>query len=549
MSEYIPRVEKSSRFNMFTSIWIVPFIALVIAGWLVFQYFSQLGPKIEIVFKNNKGLKSGQSQIKYRDVVIGKIEKVALQSNRDGVKVIARMDKEAIPYLNNSAEFWIVKPEVGIGGVSGLDTIISGTYINMSSEKAKMNKKKFIGLEKSIQREKKGLHLHLNSSSSYNITVGTPIFFKELKAGEVDNVKISDNGKSVDISIFIKDSFKDYIHLNSKFWVKSALEIDYFNGKLDFTLAPITNIIRGGIEFSSSGKDNKNLIDKDFVFRLYKNSSIAVNKRIGKQGNGDVKDYLLTFEKSTDKLNRDASIVYKGYDIGRVQDIKLLYDRRRHIIKSNILVSIDSSIFYDIAYPEKSGEDNLKEAVKDGLRASLESRDPLTKLQYIELLFMDDNISKRIVNIDKYSIFPTINRKESSLIDGLDDILVKIKELPLKELILSSNKSIDSFGTILNDNRVSIEKLLINTNRTLESLNRLIASKELNKTPLEINRTLKSLRKSLRIVNSLIKGDQSKSLLSTQLTKMLEEVYNTSIATQKLIKEIDKKPNSLIFGD
>lgn len=549
MSENIPIIKKSSRFNLFTSIWIVPFISLLIAGWLAFQYFSQLGPKIEIVFKNNKGLKSGQSQIKYRDVVIGKIEKVALRNDGDGVKVIARMDKEAIPYLNDNAEFWIVKPEVGIGGISGLDTIISGTYINMSSKKTKMNKKEFIGLEKSIKIKKKGLHLHLNSSTSYNITEGTPIFFKELKAGEVENVEISDNGKSVDISIFIKDTFQDYIHLNSKFWVKSALNIDYVHGKLDFTLAPITNIIRGGIEFSSSGKDNKNLIDKDFVFRLYKNSSIAINKRIGKRGKGEVKDYLLTFEKSTAKLNRDASLVYKGYDIGRVQDIKLLYNSKTHVITSNILVSLDSSIFYDLEYPKNSGEDNLKEAVNNGLRASIESRDPLTKLQYIELLFTDDNISKRIVNIDKYSIFPTIDRKESSLIDGLDDILFMIKNLPLKELIVSTNKSIDSFGTILDDNKASIEELLISVNRTLNSLNKLIISKELNATPLEINRTLKSLRKSLKTVDSLIRGDKSKSLLSSQLTKMLEEVYKTSIATRKLIKQIDKKPNLLIFGD
>jgi paraquat-inducible protein B len=549
MKTNLPNIKPSNKFNFFTSIWIVPFIALLIAGWLAFQYFSELGPKIEIIFKNNKGLKAGQSQIKYRDVTIGKIEKISLSGDGDGVRVIARMDREAIPYLNESAEFWIVKPEVGVGGISGLDTIISGTYVNMSSKKKKMNQKKFIGLEKSLKINKNGVHLHLNASEGYHIAKGTPIFFKNIRAGEVENVEISSDGKSVDIYIFIKKDFIGYIHSDAKFWVQSALNINYLNGKLDFTLSPITNIVRGGIEFSSYGKNINDVPNKDFIFRLYKNSSIAINKKIGKRGKDEVGDYLLSFTKSIANLSSDASVVYKGYDIGRVRDIKLFYNSTTHIISADVLVSIDSSIFYDISTPKSTGEDNLKNAVKDGLRAYIKERDPLTRLQYIELSFAETNTTKEIISMDKYSIFPTVNSMEYGLMAGLNDIIDSIKELPLDTLINSLDLAVNNFNNILVENKKSTANLLISVDKTLISVNKLVSSKAFNQMPTEINKTLKALQKSLKSLNYLIKGDSSKSLLSSQMREILKEVSKTSIATQKMMKKLDRKPNSLIFGD
>jgi paraquat-inducible protein B len=544
-----PNIKASHKFNFFTSIWIVPFIAFLIASWLAFEYFTQLGPKIEIVFKNNNGLKAGQSQIKYRDVVIGKIEKISLSGNGDGVKVTARMDREAIPYLNNSAEFWIVKPEVGVGGISGLDTIISGTYVNMSSQKSKMNQKEFIGLEKSLKVNKNGIHLHLNASEGYHVAKGTPIFFKNIRAGEVEDVHISSDGRSVDIYIFIKKDFIGYIHSDAKFWVQSALNINYLNGKLDFTLSPITNIVRGGIEFSSYGKNLNDVPNKDTVFRLYKNSSIAINKKIGKRGKDAVGDYLLSFTKSIANLSSDASVVYKGYDIGRVRDIKLLYSSKTHIISSDVIVSIDSSIFYDISMPKMTGEDNLKRAVKDGLRAYIRERDPLTRLQYIELAFSDTNTTREIISKVGYGIFPTVNNVEYGFMSELKDILNSIKELPLDKLANSLDVAINSFSDILIENKKSTANLLISVNKTLVSVNKLVSSKPFNKMPTEINQTLKALQKALTSLDYLIKGDSSKSLLSSQMTETLKEVSKTSIATQKLMRQLDRKPNSLIFGD
>jgi len=546
MSTQMPIIQESNKFNFFTSIWIVPFVALVIAGWLAYQYFSQLGPKIEIVFESNKGLKAGQSQIKYRDVTIGMIEKVVLHSDGTSVRVIARMDKAATSYLNDDAKFWIVKPEVGIGGISGLDTIISGTYINMQSEKKSMNKKKFIGLEESPKESEDGMRIRLNATNAYNVVKGTPLFFKSMHAGTIEDIAISTDGKSVDMTLYINKSFAPYVHIDSKFWIQSALNVGYQNGKVDFSVAPLRNLLRGGIEFSSSGQDKSDKPPKNFVFRLYKNSTVADSKKIGKLDEKKLKEYLLEFNEPMPKLNMDASVVYKGYDIGRVKDITLEYDRKTHNISGSVLITMDSAIFYDA---DHTGDENLKQAVKDGLRASIKERDPITGLQYIELIFTDTNETNEIIEKETYALFPTQKDTSAGLMSGLNGIMKAIEKLPLEQLILSMDRAINSVTGILESNKDSTKNLLVTVDKTLNSVNTLVQSKAFKEIPEEISETLEALQQSLKSLDSVIKGNSSQSLLSSQMTQTLKEVSQTSRDTQKLLNKLERKPNSLLFGD
>ena len=215
MSPQIPEIKESAKFNLITSIWIVPLIALLIAGWLAYQYYAQLGPEIRIVFPQNEGLQAGQSQIKYRDVPIGKVVKIQLQENGNGVVVIARMDKTAKNYLNEHTKFWIVKPEVGMGGVSGLETLISGTYINMFTQKGMEEKEDFRGLSHAYREDKEGEYFHLLAPSGYNIKQGTPVYFKNIEAGKVEYVTIGLSGKEIDFIVFIDKLFVPYVHRDS----------------------------------------------------------------------------------------------------------------------------------------------------------------------------------------------------------------------------------------------------------------------------------------------------------------------------------------------
>ena len=172
MGQQLPKIEESSKFNFLTSIWIVPIIALIIAGWLAYQNYSQRGPVIKIIFPQNEGLIAGQSVVKFRKVTVGKVIDIGIKEDlKQGVVVTVRMNKGAKPYLTEKAKFWIVKPEVGLRGIRGLDTLISGTYIDVYSEEGGTFREEHIGYTQPYHDSSGGKYFHLRSLDGDNISV------------------------------------------------------------------------------------------------------------------------------------------------------------------------------------------------------------------------------------------------------------------------------------------------------------------------------------------------------------------------------------------
>ncbi|MBT8343170.1 MAG: MCE family protein, partial [Sulfurovum sp.] len=358
MSTQIPQIEESSKFNLITSIWIVPFIALIIAGWLAYQYFAELGPEIRIIFPKNEGLIAGQSQVKFRNVPVGKVTKILITEDTQGVVVVVRMSKEAEPYMTEHAKFWIVKPEVGISGVSGLDTLISGTYIDVFSEAGGTFKKKHIGLSQPYRNISGGEYFHLTSLNGDNVVVGTPIYYKNLKVGQVEYIYPGLDTKSIDILVFIEKEYVPYVHDDSRFWTKNMLNIDFSKGNLDFNVAPLHTMLQGGIVFSSSGEKKDNVVSSTHVFPLYKSKTEAENKRIVADSTA-LRMFMLHTQGSIANLKTNAAVRYDGFDIGQVEDIKLSYDKSTHQMLGKVLIELDTSLFKDPNDTNSTGEENL----------------------------------------------------------------------------------------------------------------------------------------------------------------------------------------------
>ncbi len=139
------RVTRRGRFSL---IWLIPIVTVLIGGWLAWDTLSKRGPTITIAFDSGEGLLAGQSHIKHKDVDLGLVTKVALSPDASHVLVTAQMSREAIPFLTNQAKFWVVTPRLFAGRISGLDTLISGSYIELLPSSVSGEKSlHFTGLE------------------------------------------------------------------------------------------------------------------------------------------------------------------------------------------------------------------------------------------------------------------------------------------------------------------------------------------------------------------------------------------------------------------
>src|ERR1700679_483898 len=132
MSDDIPTAvvrTRSERRRRISLIWAIPLITAGVAVWLAWDTLSKRGPEITIRFDSASGLQAGQSRIRNRDVDLGIVGKVALSPDRRYVIVTARMTREAWPLLTDKAQFWVVKPRFFAGSLTGLETLVSGSYI------------------------------------------------------------------------------------------------------------------------------------------------------------------------------------------------------------------------------------------------------------------------------------------------------------------------------------------------------------------------------------------------------------------------------------
>ena len=546
MSQNIPEITESTKFNLITSIWIVPIIALIIAGWLAYQHFSDRGPEIRIIFPKNEGLIAGQSVVKFRNVPVGKVTKIYVEEETEGVVVVVRMDTKASrPYMTEHAKFWIVKPEVGISGVSGLDTLISGTYINIHSKAGGKNiKKKFIGLTQPYRDSMQGEYFHLISENADNVAVGMPIYYKNIKVGQVEHVYLALDEIHMKIIIFVDKQYVSYVHDNSRFWTKSMINVDFTKGNLDINIAPLNFMLQGGIVFSSLGKGMREPISEGRIFSLYESKAQAKSITIG-SSNRSMQKFILLTENTIANLSVNAPVRFDGFDIGWVNDIKLSYSKKSHKMLGQVLLELDTSVFEDKHESNSSGISNLYEAVEEGLRAKISALDPISGMLFIDLTFKHQEGNASIIQGKKYARLPMVGQSSDGIMSSMTQILDKLNNLPLEALLASVQKVVEETSKPIKNANVLLDDLRI----TVKNLNTFTSKKSFEVLPDELSKALKEMTKTLKDTSKVVKGYDSDSLVKQQLAQTLKVLTKTSQEMQVFLKMLNRKPNSLIFGD
>uniref|UniRef100_UPI0025F4D01A MlaD family protein n=1 Tax=Sulfurovum sp. TaxID=1969726 RepID=UPI0025F4D01A len=377
-----------------------------------------------------------------------------------------------------------------------------------------------------------------------SVKVGTPIYLKNVKVGQVEYIVLALDDASVDMIVFIDKRYIPYIHTDSKFWVRSTLDVGLENGNLDVAVAPVTDLIQGAIEFSTTGKDEKRTVPNSFVFELHKNRNVIESKKIG-HGGKHIKTFILHTHDSIAKLKENAVVRYDGFDVGKVKEIALSYEKTTHEMKGKVLVEIDTSVFEDSNDTVHTGEENFYQAVKEGLRAQIIPTDPITGTLYVDLVFDHSDENKTITQEGMYARLPTVSYESGDLMASATKILDKINKLPLEKLLASLNKVVDeSAKPVANANAV-----LHDLKKTVKNLNRMTDKRSFAAMPDEINKMLKELTVTLRTTKKVVKGYDSHSLITKQLSQTLKIVTETSKEMQQFLEMLNRKPNSLIFGD
>jgi paraquat-inducible protein B len=259
-------------------IWFLPLLALCIGLWLLISSYRNSGIEITIHFSGAEGVTAGKTKVIYKGIQVGSVKSVVMDSELDGADIKIEMDRVTKKGLVADTMFWIVKPEVSAGRITGLDTLVSGAYITLRMGASTKLERHFAGLSDPppMGTDTPGLHIRLKTDTLYSLQRGSYLYSRNLRIGKVDDYHLEQDG-SILLDLFIQPEFSHLIHEGTRFWNASGLSVtgDLQRG-LSVNVESMASLVYGGLTCGTAESLKETPPARsDQVFTLYKDFADA----------------------------------------------------------------------------------------------------------------------------------------------------------------------------------------------------------------------------------------------------------------------------------
>jgi paraquat-inducible protein B len=266
----LPRAKTRRRKWDVPYVWMVPVAATLVAGYLVYQRVGGFGPSIEIRFRDVNGVRPGQTPVQYHGGDIGQVTSVTLDKDQQYTTVRVKLRRYASSMAREGAVFWIVRPQLAMGDLSGLGTLVTGPYIDVLPGQGKATTK-FTGVEHSpVALDPNGLTVVLLASEANSLRAGVPVYYRGLEVGIVKDAQLSTNATAVEITCVIRRRYAALVRAESRFWNVTGLDvrIGLFRGA-EVNVESLKSLLIGGIAFATPDNFKSEPAHDGAVFRLH----------------------------------------------------------------------------------------------------------------------------------------------------------------------------------------------------------------------------------------------------------------------------------------
>ena len=307
-------------------VWFIPFLALIFGGWLGITALSERGTFITIEFENGAGIVPKKTEIRYKGLVTGLVDKVVPSADLQSVIAHVEMSKTFSDYLTKNTKFWLVSADISLQGVSGLDTLLSGSYIHIipDTNDDADNQDHFIALSEAPQLDMTtpGLHLTLQTSVLSSISENSPITFKQIPIGYVTGYHYKEESQAININIFIEPEYAHLVKENSLFWNTSGVQVTAsISAGIKVNTDSLASIIAGGIAVDTLSYQEKLSPAKNGQkFPLHADFQSAETGY----------EIELTLDWNSG-INHNATILYQGLTIGTIESFSKIDPKSRKI--------------------------------------------------------------------------------------------------------------------------------------------------------------------------------------------------------------------------
>jgi paraquat-inducible protein B len=473
-------VAEPKRRGRLPLVWLVPLVALLIGGWLAVHTILERGPTITVTFKTAEGLEAGKTKFKFKDVDIGQVTAITVSPDLEHVVVTGELARQAKSYLVEDMRFWVVRPRIAGGSVSGLGTLLAGSYIAVERGTSTKPRSAFVGLDEppSIQRDRPGREYMLHSESAGGLAVGAPVLYRQLKVGDVTGSRLAPDGKEVTTSIFIDAPYTRFVNASTRFWNASGVDVKLDADGIKVNTQSLASIVIGGIAFDTPpGTAVREPAAASTGFALFPDREAAM-----KNPDTVVLRFVLVFRESVRGLLPGAPVDFRGVPIGEVVDVGLEIDPASHTVVSPVEINI---------YPQRlhwrlrgrTGPDRkhlIDDMVAHGLRAQLNTGNLLTGQRFVGFDFFPHPAPARVDWAGSPAVLPTTPGNLRELQVALNSIVTKLDQLPVQQIGKDLHQTLTTVNTMLQriDTEVTPEArdALAQARKALGSVDKLLST-------------------------------------------------------------------------
>ncbi|HZZ13343.1 MAG TPA: MlaD family protein [Paraburkholderia sp.] len=515
----VPR--KRWRFQL---VWLVPIVAVLIGGWLAVKAVLDKGPTITISFATGEGLEAGKTKIKFKNVDIGTVTSVVLSPDHGRVIAKAELAKDSSGLLVNDTRFWVVRPRISGGTVSGIGTLLSGSFIGMDVGTATASRSDFVGLETPpvIATGVPGREFILKGSDMGSLDVGSPVFFRRLQVGQVSAYQLDEDGKGVTMHVFVNAPYDKYVKDDSRFWHASGVDVSLDTSGVKVNTQSLVAILIGGLAFETPGENaGTNEAAADSAFDLFRTHDEAM-----KEHDRIVDTYVFDFTESVRGLSVGAPVDFRGIVVGEVSAIYTHYDP----VTKRFSIPVEVHLYPERFTSRYRGGNKGGRVVADrhqfadwlvaqGFRGQLKTGNLLTGQLYVAFDFFPNAAKAKIDWSASPPLLPTVPGGLQSLQDSVTALVAKLNKIPFEGIGNNAKQTLADADVLL---------------------------KQLNAEVLpQARTTLLAAQAALNSANSALQPD---SPLTQSTSDTMHELARTAAAFRTLADYLERHPEALIRG-
>lgn len=519
-----PETRRQHRWS-FSLIWLVPIVAAVAGLVLVVRTYMQAGPTVHITFDTAEGLEAGKTEVRYKEVVVGKVRRIALSRDHSHVIAIVDLNKDASNLAVADSRFWVERPRIGINGVSGIDTLLSGAYIGVDIGTSGDEKTDFVGLEKppAVTHDMKGRLFMLHTEDAGSLAIGSPLYYHRIPVGKVVAADLDQDGQHVTVQVFVDAPHDRLVTASTRFWNASGIDLSLNATGLKVNTQSLATVVAGGVAFQSIDQEAAAPAAENTDFHLFPDQGTALAPP-----DGPAVELLMHFGQSVRGLSNGAPIDFHGVSFGVVKSIELQFDQQKKEFYTDVIADV---------YPERLGaamksmralESSTQTSagqmwqrmVERGLRAQLRAGNLITGQLFIALEFVKNAGPAPFDPAARPLVIPTAPGSMEQLQEQLQSIVHKLDEIP--------------FGDIGK-----------NLNGTLKNASELLAQLDRELAP-EAKATLRDAQHALQSLDQSVASQDAP--LQQDARRTLQELNRAAASLRALADYLEQHPESLIRG-